>query len=389
MSTAYDIVIVGAGIHGAGVAQAAAAAGYSALVLEQTAVAAGTSSRSSKLIHGGLRYLETGQLTLVREALAERERLLALAPGLVKRTAFYIPVYKTTARRPWTIRAGLSLYALLAGLGRHSLFAAVPRREWAALDGLETRGLKAVFRYYDAQTDDAALTRAVMRSAERLGAELACPARFVAAQRCAAGFEIRYATGGREASCLASALVNAAGPWVERVLENIAPPPARLPIELVQGTHIVVEGELGRGVYYVESPCDRRALFVMPWRGAILVGTTETPFAGDPALIQPLPREIDYLQAGFLQYFPAHRGRVLDAFAGLRVLPQDETPAFNRSRETVLHADATGRLVTIYGGKLTTYRTAAARVLRLLRRTLPSRTARADTAHLPLGEAGH
>ena len=139
----YDVVIIGAGIHGAGVAQAAAAHGHSVLLLEQHAPAFGTSSRSSKLIHGGLRYLESGQLALVRECLRERELLSRLAPDLVRLVPFYIPVYRHTTRRPWQIRGGLSMYALLGGLGEHVRFTRVPRDQWTELDGLATRELQA------------------------------------------------------------------------------------------------------------------------------------------------------------------------------------------------------------------------------------------------------
>lgn len=386
----HDLVVIGAGIHGAGVAQAAAAAGWSVLVLEQTAVAAGTSSRSSKLVHGGLRYLESGQLGLVREALAERERLIALAPGLVERVAFHIPVYAHSARGPMWIRAGLALYALLGGLRRVYRFASIPRREWDRLDGLDTRDLRAVFRYYDARTDDAALTRAVLRSAERLGAVLACPARFVGAQRHTQGYEVRYIEAGRETLCTARALVNAAGPWADAVAAMIAPAPPRPAVELVQGAHVRLEGVLQQGIYYLEAPADRRPVFVMPWRGAILVGTTETAYtAGDPALVQPLAQEIEYLCGTFQRYFPGREAKMLDAYAGLRVLPRAGGPFQHRPREAMLVADdpARARLVTIYGGKLTTYRITAERALRLLARSLPSRARRADTATLPLSDA--
>ncbi len=143
----YDLVVIGAGIQGAGIAQAAAAAGYTVLVLEQMAPAAGTSSRSSKLIHGGLRYLESGQFGLVRESLRERALLLKLAPELVKLQPLHIPVYKDSKRCPTTIRTGLSLYALLAGLDSNALFRRVPRAEWHELEGLRQDDLPAVFRY--------------------------------------------------------------------------------------------------------------------------------------------------------------------------------------------------------------------------------------------------
>ena len=172
MAESYDLVIIGGGIHGAGIAQAAAARGLSVMVLEQSGIASGTSSRSSKLIHGGLRYLESGQFALVRECLHERTLLLKLAPQLVKLKSFYIPVYRDTTRRPWLLHLGLSLYALLGGLHPAVRFCRVPQSRWRNLDGLDTAQLEAVFQYNDAQTDDAALTRAVMRSAQQLGAQL-------------------------------------------------------------------------------------------------------------------------------------------------------------------------------------------------------------------------
>lgn len=388
MSTARpDVVVVGGGIHGAGVAQAAAAAGYSVRVLEKTSVASGTSCRSSKLIHGGLRYLESGQFGLVRESLHERDLLLRLAPSLVRLVPFHIPVYRATSRWRLTIRAGLSLYALLGNLRPNTRFGALPRRAWDTLDGLETRGLKAVFRYYDGQTDDTALTQAVMRSAQALGAELVCPAEFLHAARTGAGYVVRYRTPQAEQECECTVLVNAAGPWVNTVLTGIEPrlpPPA---IELVQGSHIVLDGALTQGVYYTEAE-DRRAVFVIPWRSLTLVGTTETRFPGDPAQVRPLPEETDYLLRTFRRYFPQRDIHLRDQFAGLRVLPRGDSNAFHRPRETVYMTDAESRprLVNIYGGKLTGYRAAAAKALALLRPALPARRACADTASLPIGD---
>ncbi|MEW6331182.1 MAG: FAD-dependent oxidoreductase [Pseudomonadota bacterium] len=385
-ATTYDVVIVGGGIHGVGVAQAAAAAGHSALLLERQELAHGTSSRSSKLIHGGLRYLESAQFGLVRESLREREILLRIAPGLVRRMPFYIPVYATTRRAPWMIRAGLSLYAVLGGLTRDTCFESVPRADWERLDGLDTRGLRAVFRYEDAQTDDALLTRAVMRSAQALGAELRCPANFLSAVRSGNGYKVQYLDRDGEQTCRALTLVNAAGPWVNTVLDRVTPRPPVLTVELIQGAHILIEGETRHGIYYVEAPGDGRAVFVMPWKGQTLVGTTETAFSGDPGSVRVLPQEISYLQETLQHYFPHHHGRLLDSFAGLRVLPQGPGTVFHRSRETVLHPDdaEAPRLVSIYGGKLTGYRATAAWVMRRLRKSLPARTPVADTAQLGL-----
>jgi glycerol-3-phosphate dehydrogenase len=381
-----DVVVIGGGIHGAGVLQAAAAAGFRALLLEERAPAAGTSSRSSKLVHGGLRYLETGKLALVRESLAERAILLRIAPQLVRLVPFHVPIYRDTRRRPWKIRAGLSIYALLGNLAREARFESLPRSEWSALDGLRTDGLEAVFRYFDGQTDDAALVRAVLRSAKSLGALALSPARFAGARRDGEAWEVRYEEGPDAKSCRALALVNAAGPWIEAVRSRIAPEPPGLEVDLVAGAHIEVEGALARGVYYAEAPSDRRAVFVMPWKGRTLVGTTETPYAGDPAAVRPLPAEIDYLRRTLAHYFPSRDGKPVDAWSGLRVLPKGSGSPFHRPRETTLVCDdeRAPRMVAVYGGKLTGYRATAQKVMKRLSLTLPQRRAVADTADLPL-----
>lgn len=392
MTASYDLVIIGGGIHGVGIAQAAAARGWSVLVLEQTDIASGTSSRSSKLIHGGLRYLESGKFSLVRECLNERALLLKLAPQLVQLKPFHIPVYRHTQRRPWQLQAGLSLYALLGGLQPATRFRRVPHSQWNNLDGLETTGLQVVFQYYDAQTDDAALTRAVMRSAQELGARLIMPATFTAAQSNAQGSIVEYQYDGKIETCNASVLVNAAGPWVQQVLSRITPTPTQRNIDLVQGTHIVVPGKLTQGIYYVEAPTDGRAVFVMPWQGNTLVGTTESVYHGDPGEVKPLPQEQAYLLQTLAHYFPQHRTQqhILATTAGLRVLPADEGAAFSRSRETILHLDQpdhpnNARLLTVYGGKLTTYRLTAERVVARLAGVLPRRKMVADTRELRLG----
>jgi glycerol-3-phosphate dehydrogenase len=386
----YDLVVVGAGIHGAGVAQAAAAAGHSVLVLEKQAPAHGTSSRSSKLIHGGLRYLESAQFHLVRESLLERTLMLRNAPELVHLVPFYIPVYRQTRRRPWQLRIGLSLYAILGGFGPGTGFGTVPRNQWDRLDGLDTHDLDAVLVYHDGQTDDAALTRAVVRSAEELGAEVAVPATFVSAVVHGSGVAIDYETGGQVRTCEARVIVNAAGPWATRVLARITPTQAPAEVELVQGTHIVIPGNAHEGVYYVEAPQDGRAVFIMPWHGQTLVGTTETPFVGEPDQVRPLQSEIDYLGQIVQHYFPRYRRTVpvpiLESFAGLRVLPATQGRAFGRSRETLLEVDRADvpRVLTLYGGKLTGWRAAAEQVLERLGSTLPAAKRRADTRTLRL-----
>lgn len=384
VSNHYDIVIVGGGIQGAAVAQAAAARGYTVLVLEKTALAAATSSRSSKLIHGGLRYLEHGHFALVHESLQERSDWLRLAPSLVRLSPFYIPVYRETSRSSLVIRAGLSLYALLAGGGGSARFRSVPKSEWEQLDGLTTEGLKQVFQYWDAQTDDRLLTQALMYSAQSLGAELLCPAEFIHATLSPTMCEIDYLQGDRINHCRAAVLVNAAGPWVNKALQRIDPQPPKYPIDLVQGTHLVLEGCLNKGCYYLESPADRRAVFVLPWYQHILLGTTETLFNGDPEGSYPLATEETYLLDCFHHYFPEKNRVVREKFSGLRVLPASQGAAFHRSREIHLQCDSSKkpRLVSIYGGKLTVCRATAQKVLHTIMPTLPDRTPKADVSKL-------
>ena len=385
-----DVVVVGGGIQGVGVAQAVAAAGHSVLLLEKRALAAGTSSKSSKLIHGGLRYLESGQFRLVHESLAERRIQLAIAPDLVRLVPFHLPVYRETRRRPWQLRLGLSIYAVLGGLRSELRFGSVPRREWSGLDGLVTRDLVAVLRYFDGQTDDAALTRAVMRSAQSLGAEVALPAELYAAESQDDAAIVRYVHAGRQLEVEARVLVNAAGPWACEVAHRVSPAVAVPAVELVQGSHIVVSGEPRHGIYYVESPRDGRAIFVMPWHGNTLVGTTETRFRGDPDQVQPLAAERHYLVSVLKHYFTQYASldarQLVDSFAGLRVLPAGEGHAFHRSRETLLVPDRPlrPRVLTIYGGKLTGWRATAEQVCKRIAPSLPVRPARADTRTLKL-----
>lgn len=386
LPTHTDVLVVGGGIHGVGVAQAAAAAGYHVVLLEKTRLADGTSSRSSKLIHGGLRYLETGQFRLVYESLRERELLLQLAPELVRRQPFYIPVYPHTKRRPWALRVGLSLYTLLAGGRTGTRFRKVPATEWPSLDGLLTTSLQSVYQYWDAQTDDRQLTRAVMRSAETLGAIRCEGAELRRAEIRADGCRIWFDWNGREQAMHSLVVVNAAGPWINQVLARMTPAMKPAALELVEGTHLELPGTVARGCYYVEAPQDGRAVFVMPWHDRTLLGTTERPYHDDPDQVQPTQQEVDYLLSVYQHYFPERSRDVLDAWAGLRVLPPSNGSAFRRSRETRLLTDhaTQPRLLSIVGGKLTAYRATAERVVRQLQRTLPPRTRKARTQELVL-----
>ena len=390
-TASFDLVVIGGGIHGTGVAQAAAARGYSVLLLEQTAIAAGTSSRSSKLIHGGLRYLELAQFGLVRECLHERSLLLRLAPQLVRLKPFYIPVYRNSRRSPWQIRTGLRLYCALGKFARDARYTQLNRREIDQLDGLRTQDLRAVFRYFDAQTDDAALTRAVADSARFLGAKVLVPAQFETAAVQDDHVVVRYQHQGTTQECTASAIVNAAGPWVNDVLSRFAlPAQPQLQIRLVQGSHILVPGELKHGIYYAPSPSDQRPVFIMPWRDSIMVGTTEHEYHGLPAAVKPRPDERTYLLEVLSYYFPrfasAQAARVTSAFAGLRVLPQTHGNLHSSPRETIFHVDdeRCPRVLTIYGGKLTAYRLTASKVIDRLYNVLPPREVKVRTDQLRL-----
>lgn len=386
MNQEYDVVVIGGGIHGVGVAQAAAADAYSVLVVEQSSLAAGTSSKSSKLIHGGLRYLESAEISLVRESLRERELLLRIAPELVQRQEFFIPVYPHTARRPWLLMTGLWTYSLLAGFRKEVRFRKVPKAEWSSLDGLTTQDLQTVFQYSDAQTDDAALTRSVMQSAESLGAELCCPAELISAKIHEDGVEAVIRTTNQDATVRCKILINAAGPWIDRVAARIEPNPPTVAVDLVQGTHLELPGKVAEGCYYVESLSDQRAVFVVPWKGRTMLGTTELKFDGDPREAAPTAEEESYLLDVYRHYFPNRSQVVLDRWAGLRVLPRSSGATFHRSRETQLPADREGspRVISIFGGKLTGYRATAQKVMKKARRTLSVRKPVADTKKLIL-----
>ncbi len=369
----YDVVIIGAGIQGAAVAQATSAAGYKTLVLEQySEPALGTSSRSSKLIHGGLRYLESGQFALVRECLVERARLLRNAPHLVRLIPFHIPVYKQTKRRPWKITAGLTLYTLLS----RKPFQRIPRNQWHNLDGLKTAGLDAVFSYYDAQTDDAMLTRAVLASAQSLGAEIQFKARFESCQIQSDGCEIEYFVNEQQKSINTRCLVNASGPWVGQIAKQVTPAIPQPVVDLVQGTHIEIPGQVKRGMYYLEAPQDQRAVFVMPWNNHLLIGTTEADYQGDPAKVVPLDNEIEYLLSVYNHYFNQNQTHksIIHAFAGLRVLPGDGGRAFSRPRDTLIVSDSAAqpRVLSLYGGKLTAQRATAEDVIKSCKRLYPN-----------------
>ena len=378
----YDIAIIGGGIQGVGIAQAAAAAGYSVLLLERTAFGAGTSSKSSKLIHGGLRYLESGEFNLVRESLQERELLLTLAPQLVKRQQFYIPLYRNSRHKSWQLRIGLSLYSLLAGMGRESRFKHYDKQHLSPCSELQQHNLSSVYRYSDAQTDDRALTCAVAESARRLGATLRCPIAFQKAQWHDGNYLITAKTDDSIERYKSRCLINAAGPWANELAANIQPLPPMLDIELVQGTHLLYEQPISKNCYYLEAPQDGRVVFILPWQGGTMVGTTETLYSGHPDNCHALPEEIHYLQTVVEHYFPNYKQQPCGEFVGMRVLPKADSSPFSRSREMQLAIN--NNYLALYGGKLTGYRATAEKIVAYIEKMIGTRKAIADTSKLTL-----
>jgi glycerol-3-phosphate dehydrogenase len=242
-----------------------------------------------------------------------------------------------------------------------------------------------VFRYWDAQTDDVQLTRAVLRSAQSLGVEARCPARFVAAERADAGYRLTLEEGGQARELRCGYLVNAGGPWINEVLARVTPEAAHRRIDRVQGSHLVLDRALHAEAFYLESPIDQRAVFVLPWKGKTLLGTTERPFDGDPATAVVSDGEREYLLATLHHYFPDAGAKVVDEFAGVRVLPHGDGRAFQRPRDCVFHwVPDHPHLLSLYGGKLTGYRHTGQDVVAKVLQSLGPRTAKADTATLRL-----
>ena len=370
----YDVVIIGAGIQGLGIAEQASQLGKTVLVVEKNSdVGQETSSNSSKLIHGGLRYLETLQLKLVYECLAERKYLLEKCPSLVKIKPFVIPVYETSNRSWWWVLLGLSLYALLGGLSRDNRFSSMPKSQWSTL-GIDTNGLKKVYRYYDAQTDDTRLTQWVSCVAESLGVRLLCNTAMTSAKEYQDGYLVQLSG---DLQVQTNVLINASGPWVNEIAETIENAPTE-PITLVQGSHLVLDFpsfhlHSEEACYYLESPVDGRPFFVLPWKGKIMVGTTETRRDDAHARVEEFERE--YLINNFRHYFPdldADRDSIIGEYSGIRVLPGESGSGSrfgSKPRDTryLSKSDATRQYLAVYGGKLTSYRASAKKALGLLK----------------------
>ena len=361
----YDITIIGAGITGAGIADLFSTKGYKCIVLEQFShPACGTSSKSSKLIHGGLRYLENFEFALVKESLKERAYLVKYLPQIVQLKSFYLPLYTHSKRKPWMVFLGLSIYTLFSW----KKFSSVLKNEWHRLD-IETKDLLKVYKYKDGVTDDKPLTTHVL---EQCACSLMFDARVEKIEDFKTHCIVSYEKDGMTQQVTSKVVINAAGPWVNEVLNSCTQKPDTLSIDLVLGSHILVDTKVDR-IYYIEAR-DKRAIFVRPYHDGTLIGTTEVHFNSSLQHIDVPPSDILYLIDNFNHYFKTKitLENVINSFAGLRVLPEDDKSAFKKSREVKIWNDPVNapNVYSIYGGKLTSFRATARKVYKKIKSKL-------------------
>ncbi|MEG3082142.1 glycerol-3-phosphate dehydrogenase [Sphingomonas sp. PB2P12] len=372
----YDLLIVGGGINGAGIARDAAGRGLRVLLVEQDDLASHTSSASTKLIHGGLRYLEYGEFRLVRESLIERERLWRMAPHIIWPLRFVLP--QTQSPRPaWMVRLGLFLYDHLGGRKR------LPGTETIALDqsafgeGLAARTGRA-FVYSDCWVEDSRLVVLNARDAADRGADIRTRTRLVAAQREGDAWAATIVDASGERSVRAKVLVNAAGPWVSDVIGRADGVRSESKVRLVKGSHILVP-QLYEGAHaFMLQNEDRRIVFAVPYEGKFtLIGTTDLPWDGAPGTPVISEAETEYLVATVNRYFTRKLtpDDVAWSYAGIRPLHDDHAGnASAVTRDYVLDLDAgDGRapMLSIFGGKITTYRKLAEHAMAELTKVMP------------------
>jgi glycerol-3-phosphate dehydrogenase len=391
----YDLLVVGGGINGAGVARDAAGRGLSVLLVEKDDLGGATSSWSSKLIHGGLRYLEYYEFRLVAEALAEREVLLRIAGHLVSPLRFVMP-HVPELRPRWMIRAGLFLYD---HLGRRTT---LPGSQAVRLDRTSYgAGLKAKFThgfvYSDCRVDDARLVVANAVSAHSLGADIRPRTECVSARRAGGVWRATLRTvDGGESEVGARAIVNASGPWVKRVLNERLDQPSRDDVRLVRGSHLVLPRLYEADHAYILQNDDRRVVFMIPFeRRYTLVGTTDVAHEGDPARPEASAEEADYLCRAVNRYLsrPCAPAQAVWRYAGVRPLYDDGTSDPSAiTRDYTLRVDdldGTEPVLSVFGGKITTYRRLAEHVLEKLNRYFPHmRPAWTAGPALPGGDFG-
>jgi glycerol-3-phosphate dehydrogenase len=388
VSDPFDLIVIGGGVNGAGVARDASGRGARVLLLEARDLASGTSSTSTKLVHGGLRYLEYREFALVREALRERETLLSIAPHIVRPMRFVLPVMpkRMGGMRPrWLLRAGLFLYDHIGGPDSLPDTRSVDLRHHPAGAPLR-EGLAAGLEYSDGWVDDARLVVLNARDARIHGATIRTRTPVTAARR--EGDSWRVEAGGEVFH--GRALVNAAGPAVDDLARLAGTEPA-FGIRRVRGSHIVVPQLFTHEYAYIFQLPDTRICFAIPYEGAFtLIGTTDVDHDGAPDEVVAAPDEIAYLCEAASRYFrrPVTPADVVHAYAGVRPLVDegvDKPEAATRGYRLPLSEPGEGApLLGIYGGKITSYRHVAEEAVDLLAARLPALSTRHWTAHAPL-----
>ena len=392
-SADFDLAIVGGGINGTGIARDAAGRGLRVLLVEQADLASGTSSASTKLIHGGLRYLEQGWLRLVREALIEREVMLRMAPHLIRPMRFVLPP-EPEMRPAWMLRLGLFIYDHLGG---RKILPATRTIDLAAdpLGAPLKRPPGQGFEYSDCFADDSRLVVLNAVDAAERGAVIRTRTRCIGVER-GDVWRLVLDVRGRRDTATARVLVNATGPWIklfaETVLHRAEPVPARLD----KGSHIVVPRLFDHDRAYIFPTRDDRVVFALPFeRDFTLIGTTDRGFAGDPGGVEPGADEIGYLCATANQHFRTtiSAADVVWSFAGVRSLYEDGSRrAQDVTRDYVLTLDeraGEAPLLSVYGGKITTYRRLAEQALDRLAHVLEVGPAWTADSRLPGGEFPH
>jgi glycerol-3-phosphate dehydrogenase len=388
----YDLAIIGGGINGCGIARDAAGRGMSVFLCEMNDLASGTSSWSTKLVHGGLRYLEYYEFRLVREALIEREILWKIAPHLIRPLRFVLP-HHDGLRPAWLLRLGLFLYDHIGGRKLLPPTRTLDLTRDEVGRPLVSNAYKKAFEYSDCFVDDARLVVLTALDAADRGAEIRTRSRAVEIRQVEGIWQVTVesTSGGERSTIAARALVNAGGPWVEDVLHLSAGVKARAKVRLVQGSHIVVRKLYAHDRAYMFQNSDGRIVFVIPYQDDFtLIGTTDRDYHGDPAKVKASDEEIEYLCESISEYLakPVTPGDVVWTYSGVRPLYDDgASEAKAATRDYVFELDTPGDapLLSIFGGKITTHRRLAEEALERLAPYLPNAKAREGwTAKAPL-----
>jgi glycerol-3-phosphate dehydrogenase len=379
VSDVFDLVIIGGGINGCGIARDAAGRGWSVYLCEADDLASATSSASTKLVHGGLRYLEYHEFRLVREALMEREVLWGIAPHIVWPLRFILPHHKGL-RPAWLLRLGLFLYDHIGGRKRLPV-TRTKRLQHDAAGRMLKPEYTLGFEYSDCWVEDSRMVVLNARDAAERGAEVATRTRCIAAEREEGGlWRVSVSAPGETPRVVrARALVNAAGPWVGDVLQNVTRSNVSAKVRMVKGSHIVVPRLYPEEHCYIFQNSDKRIFFVIPYQQDFsLIGTTDLDFQGDPRGVSASPEEVEYLCRGTSDYFlrPITPDQVVWTYSGVRPLYDDgASKAQAATRDYVLTLDAPegmAPLLSIFGGKITTYRRLAEAALEKLTPLMPA-----------------